>query len=671
MPDLLLELLSEEIPARMQTQAAKDLERLIIGSLSDHGLLFEGAHTFSGPRRLTLVVTGLPLKQPDTIEEKKGPRVGAAEKAIEGFLKSAKVTLDECEKRKDAKGAFYIAIINRKGRETANLLSVLLPEAIEKLSWPKSMRWGSGHFRWVRPLHKIVCTFDGEVVPFEFEDVASGNNTNGHRFLSKDTIEVRRFDDYREKLKKAYVVLDPDERREIILHEAQQKAFALGLELMSDEGLLNEVTGLTEWPVVFVGEIDETFMDLPPEILLTSMRAHQKYFSLFNPKTSELTNKFIVVANILATDGGKEIIAGNERVLRARLADGKFFWEQDLKLTLDKRVNDLQDVVFHAKIGTQLERVQRLKALAGKIAKAIDADAKKAARAAFLCKADLTTEVVGEFPELQGIMGRYYAVHDGEDVEIADAIGNHYRPMGPSDAVPTEPVSIAVALADKLDALTGFFAIGEKPSGSGDPYALRRAALGVIRIILETNTRLNLKSIDKFDDHLLSFFADRLKVVLRKKGVRHDLIDAIFALGDEDDLVRLVHRIEALQEFLKTDDGVNLLTGYKRAANILKIEEKKGKRKYRGVPANLLEQEEKELQVALVRAKAGAGKALADEDFAQAMHSLALLRVPVDQFFDKVTVNVDDRNLRENRLMLLSQIVETAYQVADFSKVEG
>ncbi len=671
MPDLLLELLSEEIPARMQSQAAKDLERLIAGALTDRRLLFEGARAFSGPRRLSLVVTGLPVKQPDVSEEKKGPRVGAPEKAIEGFLRSAGVMLNQCEKREDTKGAFYVAVIDRKGRETAELLSELLPAEIGKLSWPKSMRWGSGRFRWVRPLRKIIATFDGEVVPFEIAGVASGNNTNGHRFLSKGEIEVRRFDDYQERLKKAHVVLDADERREIIVHEAQQKTFALGLELIEDEGLLREVVGLVEWPVVLIGEIDKAFMDLPPEILRTSMRAHQKYFSLRNPETLELTNKFIFVSNMIAADGGKEIIAGNERVLRARLADGKFFWDQDRKRTLDSRVADLQDMVFHAKLGTQLERVKRIEGLSGEIAKIIGADEEKAKRAAFLCKADLTTEVVGEFPELQGIMGRYYALNDGEDEEVADAIRDHYKPAGPSDEVPTKPVSIAVALADKLDALTGFFAIGEKPTGSGDPYALRRAALGVIRIILERGTRLQLKKISRFDDDLLSFFADRLKVTLREKGVRHDLIDAVFALGDEDDLVRLVRRVEALQEFLGTDDGTSLLTGYKRAANILKIEEKKDMREYRGAPDGLKEVDEKELHAALVRAKTDAAKALADEDFAEAMQSLASLRVPVDRFFDKVTVNAEDKILRENRLMLLSQIVETAHHVADFSKIEG
>lgn len=671
MSDLLLELLSEEIPARMQVQAAKDLERLVVGALSDGGLLFEGARAFSGPRRLTLAIAGLPPKQPDVSEERKGPRVGAPEKAIEGFLKSAGVTLEQCEQQVDAKGAFYVARIERKGRDTASVLAEIIPDAMTKLPWPKSMRWGSGKFRWVRPLHKIVATFDGEVIPFEIAGIVSGNNTNGHRFLSKGAIEVRRFDDYQASLKKAHVVLDPDERREIILHEAQQKVFALGLELIDDEGLLREVTGLAEWPVVLVGEIDQAFMDVPPEILRTSMRAHQKYFSLRDPNTGAMANRFLVVSNMITEDGGKVIVAGNERVLRARLSDAKFFWDQDRKRTLDSRVADLGKMAFHAKLGTQLERVKRIEALAGEIAKIIGADVEKAKRAAFLCKADLTTELVGEFPEVQGIMGRYYALNDGEDDEVADAIRDHYKPLGPGDEVPTKPVSIAVALADKLDTLTGFFAVGEKPTGSGDPFGLRRAALGVIRILLDAEVRLALGQIEKFDQDLLSFFADRLKVALREKGIRHDLIDAVFALGNEDDLVRLVRRVEALQEFLSSSDGANLLTGYKRAANILKIEEKKDKREYRGVPDGLVEQDEKELQAALVRAKTEAAKALAAEDFAEAMRALAALRDPVDRFFDKVTVNADDKTLRENRLKLLSQIVETAHHVADFSKVEG
>jgi glycyl-tRNA synthetase beta chain len=729
-PDLLLELFSEEIPARMQGQGAKDLERLVVGALSDRGLLFEGARSFAGPRRLTLAVSGLPAKQPDVSEERKGPRVGAPEKAIEGFLKAAGVTLEQCEKRADPKGEFYVATISRKGRETKDVLAEIFPETIAKLPWPKSMRWGEGTFRWVRPLHGIVATFDGEVVPFEIAGVTAGNTTWGHRFLSSGEIAVRRFEDYEKKLRAARVVLDAAERREIIAHEAKQKAFALGLELIEDEGLLNEVTGLAEWPQVLVGTIDPAFMDVPPEILQTSMRTHQKYFALRDPKTRKLANRFVVVAGMVTEDGGREIVAGNERVLRARLSDAKFFWELDKKRTLESRVVDLKDIVFHAKLGTQLERVERIEMLAGEIAKLIDADVEKAKRAARLCKADLTTGVVGEFPELQGVMGRYYALHDGEAPEIADAIRDHYKPLGPSDQLSTVLVSMAVALADKVDTLVGFFAIGEKPTGSGDPYALRRAALGAIRTILQSDLRLNLKRLwmpdfakihsalhvedvfgpirdamrdlvsagydtspifehakknakspeamrnwtenfERNSSDLLKFLADRLKIALREKGARHDLIDAVFALGDEYDLVRLVRRVEALQAFLKTDDGLNLLVGYRRAANILRIEEKKDKREYRGVPDGLRQEEEQELQAALVRTKVEAAKALSREDFAGAMSALADLRVPVDRFFDKVTVNTDDKMLRENRLKLLSQIVETAHQVADFSRIEG
>ena len=711
MPDLLLELFSEEIPARMQTQAAKDLERLVVGALTDRGMLFDGVKSFAGPRRVTLAVQGIPAKQADVSEERKGPRVGAPEKAIEGFLKSAGVALSQCQQRDDGKGPFYVAVIQRKGRPAAEVLAEILPEAIAKLPWPKSMRWGSGAFRWVRPLHSIVATLDGEVVSFEVGGVMSGHTTHGHRFLSPGRIEVKRFDDYLAKLKAAHVILDAPERREIILHEAQQKAFALGLELIEDEGLANEVMGLAEWPVVLVGEIDRTFLDVPPEILQTSMRTHQKYFSLRDPATMKLANKFVVVAGMIADDGGKEIVAGNERVLRARLSDAKFFWDQDRKRTLDSRVADLEGIVFHAKLGSQLERVKRIEALAGQIAKTIGADVEKAQRGAFLCKADLTTGVVGEFPELQGVMGRYYALESGEDKEVANAIRDHYKPLGPSDAVPVEPVSIAVALADKLDTLTGFFAIGEKPTGSGDPYALRRAVLGIIRILITNILRLELggtqgvigqalmlhpengavrsalkmqvakdgprnellrSAFDAFYGQALAgFFVDRLKVALREKGIRHDLIDAVFALGSEDDLVRLVRRVEALQAFLKTDDGASLLVGYRRAANILRIEEKKDKREYRGVPDGLKEDEEIALQRALIHAKVAMATALKDEDFATAMKALASLRVPVDRFFDKVTVNAEDKTLRENRLKLLSQIVETAHHVADFSKVEG
>jgi glycyl-tRNA synthetase beta chain len=733
MPDFLLELFSEEIPARMQAGAARDLERLVVGALTDRGLLFEGAKAFAGPRRVTLTVSGLPAKQPDVKEEKKGPRVGAPEKAIEGFLRSAGVTLEQCQKANDGKGEFYLAVIERQGRETADVLAEIMPEVMAKLPWPKSMRWKPGvATRWVRPLHSIIATFDGEVVPFSFAGVSSGRHTLGHRFLSSGKIEVRRFDDYVAALKKAHVILDAGERKAIIFEGVKQAAFVHGLEMIPDEGLLDEVAGLAEWPVVLIGTIEDQFMDVPPEILQTSMRTHQKYFSLRDPKTGKMANRFAPVANMIAEDGGKEIVAGNERVLRARLSDAKFFWDQDRKTKLADRVDALKGIVFHAKLGTQYERVERIEALAGEIAAKIGADVAKAKRAARLCKADLTSGVVGEFPELQGVMGRYYALHDGEDAEVANAIRDHYKPVGPTDAVPTSKVSIAVALADKLDVLYTFFSVGEIPTGSGDPFALRRAALGVIRLLLQNDIRFSLlwafvwpsanflssqvaktaahltdgvalsleeagysnlartffdreksrlsdpnvalKAAKKFQTDsvlLIRFFKDRIKHSLREKGTRHDLIDAVFSLGNEDDLVRLVARVEALQAFLKTDDGANLLAGYKRAANILKAEEKKGDKFEGAVDAKLPDPADKALAAALTKAQAAIAPALQKEDFAAAMTVMAGLRGPVDEFFEKVKVNADDANLRVNRLTLLANLRALLHTVADFSKIEG
>jgi glycyl-tRNA synthetase beta chain len=814
MPDLLLELFSEEIPARMQAAAAKDFERLVVGALSDRGLMFEGVKSFSGPRRLTLAIDGLPAKQPDVSEERKGPRVDAPKKAIDGFLRSAGVTLEQCEKRSDAKGEFYVAVIARKGRATAEVIAEIAPEAMAKLPWPKSMRWPEGTtieqitteagepietesgerivaqtvVRWVRPLRSILCTFDGEIVPFKFAGVKSGDTTLGHRFLSGGKpIAVRHFEDYEAALRRAHVILDAEERKEIIGHELRQKAFALGLEPIPDEGLLNEVAGLAEWPVVLIGTIEDRFMELPPEILQTSMRTHQKYFALRYPAShpsrrhasgaapqdedddkrstpesgtrgphpeearsavskdeGRMANRFAVVANMIAKDAGREIVAGNERVLRARLSDAKFFWDQDRKTKLEARVDALKNIVFHAKLGTQYERVERIEALAGEIAEKIGAGlaegerkrlVAKAKRAARLCKADLTAGVVGEFPELQGVMGRYYALNDNEDPEVADAIRDHYKPLGPNDGVPTAPVSIAVALADKLDQLVGFFAIGEKPTGSGDPYALRRAALGVIRIALENGVRLELRRNaflatyriveqwratktdrdfqalnnllgvagnwqaagdvmlsllsnrhpDKFfsdevlrrlgaiSEAVLPFLADRLKVALREKGTRHDLIDAVFSLGTEDDLVRLVARVEALQTFLKTDDGANLLTAYKRAANILRAEEKKDKTSYDGTPdpEAFALPEEKTLFEYLAEASELIRAEVERERFVEAMSVMAKLRGPVDAFFEHVTVNDPDPALRKNRLLLLSRLRATLHLVADFSKIEG
>ncbi len=670
MPDLLLELFSEEIPARMQAGAARDLERLMVGALTDRGYLFEGAKAFAGPRRLTLAVSGLPTKQKDVREEVKGPKTDAPQAALDGFLKKTGLTKDQLKVEKTPKGDVYIAVIERAGRETPHVLADIIPEVMAKLPWPKSMRWKPGMaVRWVRPLHSILCTFDGELVSFSFAGISTGLHTRGHRFLSQGKIEAKRFDDYAQKLKAAHVVLEAEERAAIIFEGVKQAAFVHGLEMIPDEGLLAEVSGLAEWPVVYVGAIQDEFMDVPAEILQTSMRTHQKYFSLRDPKTEKMANRFALVANMVAKDGGKEIVAGNERVLRARLSDAKFFWDEDRKHSLESRVEKLKGIVFHAKLGTQFERVQRIEKLAGEIAARIGADVERAKRAARLAKADLTSGVVGEFPELQGVMGRYYALHDKEDAAVADAVRDHYKPIGPNDAVPTDKVAIAVALADKLDALTGFFAAGEKPTGSGDPFALRRAALGVIRILLENKLRFSLAVADD----LLSFFADRLKVALKEKGVRHDLIDAVFSLGNEDDLVRLVARVEALQAFLKTDDGANLLAGYKRAANILKAEEKKDGKVFAGdVTETLLsEPAEKALFAALAQAKGKIATALEKEDFAAAMQQMAALRVPVDAFFEGVKVNTEDSQVRENRLNLLASLRATLHQVADFSRIEG
>ena len=691
MPDLLLELFSEEIPARMQSGAAKDLERLVVGALTDRGLLFEGIKAFAGPRRLTLAVSGLPAKQGDVREELKGPKVDAPPAAIEGFLKKTGLSKDQLKVEATPKGDVYIAVIARKGRETAQVLAEILPDAIAKLPWPKSMRWLPGDpVRWVRPLHSIIATFDGEVVPFAFAGVKSGNATLGHRFLSKGAITVRRFDDYEAALKKAHVILDAEQRKAIIFEGVKGAAFVHGLEMIPDEGLLAEVAGLVEYPVILVGVIEDQFMDVPAEILQTSMRTHQKYFSLRDPKSGKLANRFALVANMIAEDGGKQIVAGNERVLRARLSDAKFFWDEDRKHTLESRVEALKGIVFHAKLGNQYERVERIAKLAGEIAAKIGADPKKAERAARLAKADLTTGVVGEFPELQGVMGYYYALHDKEDADVAVAVRDHYRPIGPKDEVPGQAVTMSVALADKFDQLVSFFAIGEKPTGSGDPYALRRAALGFIRIVLGYNCRLSLVRLVHRANFfraeseagavgplpvvdLLWFFGDRLKVALKESGTRHDLIDAVFSLDNEDDLVRLVNRVIALQGFLKTDDGANLLAGYKRAANILKAEEKKDGKAYTSEVAETLltAPPEKSLSAALAQAKAGIAPALESEDFAAAMRQMAGLRGPVDAFFEGVKVNDENPKLRENRLNLLASLRAALHQVADFSRIEG
>ncbi len=751
MADLLLELFSEEIPARMQAQAGRDLERLVVGALSDRGLLFEGVKAFAGPRRLTLVIAGLPAKQPDVSEELKGPKVDAPAAAVEGFLKKTGLTRAQLTVQETSKGKVYLAVIKRDGRPTADVLSEILPECFGKLPWPKSMRWpqanlmpagsspagGNAPVRWVRPLHSILCTLDGEVVPFAFAGVTSGNTTRGHRFLSRGVIEVRRFEDYEKKLHDAHVILDAEQRKAIIFENVKSAAFVHGLELIPDEGLLDEVSGLAEWPVVLLGTIETQFMDIPPEILQTAMRVHQKYFALRDPASGKMANRFALVANMVAEDGGKQIVAGNERVLRARLSDAKFFWDQDRKTRLDARVNSLRNIVFHARLGTQYQRARRIGMLAGEVATALGQDefgSDKARRAGVLCKADLTTGIVGEFPELQGLMGGYYGENDKEDVDIARAIRDHYRPVGLGDAVPNSPIAASVAMADKIDSLFGFFLIDEQPTGSKDPFALRRAAIGLVRTVLENGYRLQLQpilhiageihldfvmartskeveraakrveelgfgapdetakmearlakagpaemeleSVGKFVDAefgVLTFIVERLKVTLREKGTRHDLIDAVFSLGNEDDLVRLVARVEALQGFLKTDDGANLLAGYKRAANILKAEEKKDGQVYAGevLESHLGEAAEVALFAALTRAQGAIAPALEREDFAGAMTVMAGLRAPVDAFFDAVKVNADDHEVRANRLNLLGALRATLLRVADFSKIEG
>jgi len=676
MPDLFLELFCEEIPARMQRRAGEDLQKLVTGGLVDAGLTYEGAKAFVTPRRLALHVAGIPARSPDIREERKGPRVGAPEKALEGFLRAAGLaSVDEAEVVSDAKkGDYYVARIDKPGREAGDVIAALVPDVVRKFPWPKSMRWGEGTLRWVRPLHSIVCTFgaeteDPEVIAIALEGVASGDVTYGHRFMAPGEIRVKRLDDYMTSLEKAKVVLDADRRKDIIRTDAKNGAHAIGLELVEDERLLEEAAGLVEWPVVLIGAFDERFLDMPDEVIRTSIREHQKCFVLTDPKTGALSNRFVLISNLEAKDGGVAITAGNERVIRARLSDAEFFWQSDLKVPLQGNVAKLDAIVFHDKLGSQGERVKRLEALAAEIAPKVGADPEKARRAARLAKADLVSQMVYEFPELQGLMGRYYAAAQGEDAAVATAIEDHYKPQGPSDDVPSEPVAIAVALADKLDMLTGFWAIDEKPTGSKDPYALRRAALGIIRIVLENELRFPIA----VEPDLLSFFADRLKVQLREEGARHDLVDAVFALENQDDLLMVVRRVAALGNFLDSDDGANLLAGYKRAVNIIRAEEKKDGRSFDGAPdaALLREPAEKDLATAITAARAEAETAIAAEDFEAAMAALAKLRAPVDRFFDDILVNADDPAIRENRLRLLNEIREATRAVADFSKIEA
>ena len=706
MPDLLLELFSEEIPARMQARAAEDLRKLVTDRLVDAGLVYEGAKAFVTPRRLALAVQGVPVRQPDVKEEKKGPRVGAPAGAIEGFVRAAGLkSINEATVKPDKKGDFYVAVIEKPGRPAIEVIGRIVPEVVRTFPWPKSMRWGArsaepGALGWVRPLHSIVATFGPEteepdIVAFAVDGIAAGDETRGHRFMAPQPFKVRRLEDYAAKLEKAKVVLDPERRRQIILADAKNLAFAQGYELVEDEGLLAEVAGLVEWPVVLMGSFDEAFLAIPNEVIRATIRNNQKCFVLRDPKTTKLAPKFILVANIEAEDGGREIVAGNERVIRARLSDAKFFYETDLKTRLEDRLPKFKDIVFHEKLGTQAERIARIESLAVALAPIVGADVEKTRRAARLAKADLLTEVVGEFPELQGLMGKYYALAQGEDASVAATSEDHYKPLGPKDRVPTDPVPIAVALADKIDTLVGFWAIDEKPTGSKDPYALRRAALGVIRIALSGRHDLVPRSllemhikrirpslsdaeILRIGDSFEEFFYERLKVQLRDEGARHDLVDAVLHLrGSEAGIVSIVRRVEALGNFLDTEDGKNLLAGYKRATNIIRIEEKKDGREYveRPDPSLYRQDEERALSQAINIARDEASAAVAREDFEAAMRAMAKLRPHVDAFFDKVTVNVGDgadkEKLRENRLKLLNEIRDATRTVADFSRIEG
>jgi glycyl-tRNA synthetase beta chain len=664
MPQLLLELFSEEIPARMQAQAAKDLERMAREHLAAAGFLPEALKTFAGPRRLTLVAEGLPLAQADRKEELKGPRVGAPPQAMEGFLRKAGLTQDQLVER----DGVYMAFIEKKGRPTPEIVAEMVEAIVRGFPWPKSMIWGTKKLRWVRPLKRILCVLDREVVPFAIEGIESGDVTEGHRFMGDaQPFVAKDFDEYAAGLEAHFVVLDVEERKERILEGCKTLCFARHLELVEDQGLLDEVAGLAEWPTPVMGDMDPVFLSLPPEVIRTSMRTHQKYFAVRKAGEEGLAPHFITIANIQAADGGAVIAAGNAKVLSSRLSDARFFWDEDVKVGFDKWLEKLDGVTFHAKLGTMAQRVERIVALAGEIAPLVGADVAKTKEAARLAKADLTSQMVGEFPELQGVMGGYYARAFGLDGEIADAVRDHYKPQGPSDAVPTAPVSIAVALADKLDTLVGFFAIDEKPTGSKDPYALRRAALGVIRIILDNGLRLSLAKFGK--DDLIAFFADRLKVTLRDQGKRHDLVDAVFALGD-DDLARIVARVEALDGFLKTDDGKTLMAGYKRASNILKAEEKKG-----ALPVGAPEEPsaDSDAEVGLYNALRLLDRplkdALAKEDFTGAMTQLAELRGPVDAYLDGVFVNEPEH--RDNRLKTLAAVRDAMGQVADFGLIGG
>ncbi|ASP22609.1 glycine--tRNA ligase beta subunit [Antarctobacter heliothermus] len=700
MPDLLIELFSEEIPARMQPKAAEDLKKLMTDGLVEAGLTYEGAQAFSTPRRLALTVHGLTGQSPTLREERRGPKVGAPDKALEGFMRGAGVTRDQLEERTEKKGSFYYATVTTPGRPAAQIVADVLEQTVRGFPWPKSMRWGTGSLRWVRPLHRIMCLLTDEAgdhpVALNIDGIPVGQTTEGHRFMADGTFDVTSFEDYETRLKRAHVILSAQDRADTIWHDATNMAFAQGMEVVEDPGLLREVAGLVEWPVVLMGDIGAAFLDLPPEVLQTSMKEHQKFFSVKNPSTGRI-EKFITVANIETADNGTTILAGNQKVLAARLSDAKFFWENDLRVAkgagLSAWTERLGNVTFHNKLGSQRDRIARITGLAREIAPMVGADAGLAAQAADVAKADLNSEMVYEFPELQGLMGRYYAQAAGLDASVAAACEDHYAPLGPSDDVPDAPVSVAVALADKLDTLTGFWAIDEKPTGSKDPFALRRAALGVIRLVLENGLRIDLATVirkadflvaenedgvigpspDVYIPDLISFIHDRLKVHLRAEGIRHDVIDACLAMDGRHDLALVVKRAQALSGFLATEDGGNLLSGFKRANNILtQAEDKDGVEYSFGADVKFAEvEEERALFTALQAAETRIAPAMAAEEFETAMAAMADLRAPIDAFFEAVQVNADNQIVRRNRLNMLGSIRKTCLQVADLTKIEG
>ncbi|MEM6372590.1 MAG: glycine--tRNA ligase subunit beta [Pseudomonadota bacterium] len=682
MPDLLIELFSEEIPARMQKRAGEDLKKLVTHGLVEAGLTYASAAAFTTPRRLCLTVEGVLANSPTTREERKGPKADAPEKAIEGFLRGAGLTRDQVEARDTPKGAVLFAIIEKPGRPASDIIKDVLETTIRTFPWPKSMRWGAGSLKWVRPLQSILCILTDEaghqVVPVSVEGITAGDTTAGHRFMAPHRFSVSSFDDYAAKLKRAHVVLNADERADTIWQEATNMAFANGLEVVADNALLAEVAGLVEWPVVLMGRIGDTFLDLPPEVLQTSMKEHQKFFSVRNPKTGRI-ERFVTVANRETADNGATILAGNEKVLSARLADAKFFWENDLRVArsdMSVWTKALESVTFHNKLGSEADRIKRITTLARDLAPVVGADPDEAAKAAQLAKADLSSEMVYEFPELQGLMGRYYIGETEKNLAIAAVAEEHYAPLGPSDTVPTAPLSVVVALADKLDKLTGFWTIDEKPTGSKDPFALRRAALGVIRLLLENDLTLPLGSqfdMGAWGQDLLGFFHERLKVYLRDQGIRHDVIDACIAMDGSDDLTLLVKRAGALSETLATDDGQNLIQGFKRANNILtQAEEADGVEYSFGADPKFAETDlERALFDALDTAEAKIEPAMKSQDFATAMSAMAALRGPIDTFFEATQINADNQTLRRNRLNLLSRIRTLCLSVADLARIDG